>query len=165
MRSVGIVVAIALTLLRANGFDNAVAEYRAGNYLRALDGFLYAATERHDAAAMFNVALMYDQGKGVRADRRKAETWYRKAAEAGDANAMFNLAVFAEKRGDFDEAERWYAAAAKAGYVEAMNNLAVLYLKKASDDPKAFVKAGMLLREAADAGSDYARKNLEIVTE
>ena len=165
MRSVGIVVAIALSLLRANGFDDAVADYRAGNYIRALNGFLYAATEQHNAAAMFNVALMYEQGKGVRRDRRQAETWYRKAAEAGDANAMFNLAVFAEKRGDVEEAERWYAAAAKAGYVEALNNLAVLYLKKASDDPKAFLKAGMLLREAASAGSSYARKNLKIVTD
>ncbi len=42
---------------------------------------------------MFNIGLAYSKGTGVAVDERAAFTWYRRAAEAGDAIAQYNLAV------------------------------------------------------------------------
>ena len=46
-----------------------------------------------NAAAQFNLGLMYDSGRGVRQDYTKAVQWYRKAAEQGVAEAQYNLGV------------------------------------------------------------------------
>jgi hypothetical protein len=47
---------------------------------------------------------------GDRGETAEVERWYRKAAEAGDTDAMFNLGVLAAGRG---EAAEWYRKAAK----------------------------------------------------
>ena len=44
-----------------------------------------------DAAAQFNLALMYDFGRGVPQDDVKGAAWYRQAAEQGYAKAQYNL--------------------------------------------------------------------------
>ena len=50
-----------------------------------------------NAAAQFNLGLMYDSGRGVRQDYTKAVQWYRKAAEQGQAEAQYNLGVMYEE--------------------------------------------------------------------
>jgi TPR repeat protein len=55
---------------------------------------------------------------------REAELWYRRAAQAGNADAMNNLGSVFERRGDVDPAMRWYRRAAEAGDVRGMTNLA-----------------------------------------
>ena len=45
----------------------------------------------------------------------QAEQWYRKAADAGDADAMFNLGALLAEQGEEDQAEQWYRKAADAG--------------------------------------------------
>ena len=47
--------------------------------------------EQGDAAAQFNLALMYDSGQGVTQDYKKALKWYRLAAEQGYLSAQYNL--------------------------------------------------------------------------
>jgi TPR repeat protein len=41
--------------------------------------------------------------------------WYRKAADAGDADAMFNLGAMLAEQGEEDQAVQWYRKAADAG--------------------------------------------------
>lgn len=65
--------------------------------------------------------LAYERG-----DLEAAETWYRKAAGAQYADAMFNLGNLLRERGDRDGAEHWYGRAAAAGVAEAAENLAIL---------------------------------------
>lgn len=48
----------------------------------------------------------------------------RKAAEAGDSNAMFNLGILLAEQGRDDHAEDWYRKAAETGHTSAMGNLA-----------------------------------------
>ena len=48
---------------------------------------------RGDAEAQFNLALCYDEGKGVAIDQAEAVRWYRRAADQGDASAQHNLGV------------------------------------------------------------------------
>jgi TPR repeat protein len=76
-------------------------------------------------------------------DEKEAATWYRKAAEAGDANGMERYAYFVENgRGgvdrSFGEAFVWYRKAAEKGQPAAMTRIGVLLgdkkmLKRAVD--------------------------------
>ena len=62
---------------------------------------------------------MYDDGQGVPQDYKQAVKWYTKAAEQGNAEAQYNLAlVYANGQGvpqDYKQAAKWYTKAAEQG--------------------------------------------------
>jgi TPR repeat protein len=72
--------------------DKGLAPYNAGDFATALTEWK-PLVEQGNAAAQYNLALMYDEGEGVIEDDREAVKWYRLAAEQGDANAQGNLGV------------------------------------------------------------------------
>ena len=49
------------------------------------------AADAGQAAAQFDLGLLYAQGLGVKRDLAEAEQWYRKAADQGNAEAEFAL--------------------------------------------------------------------------
>ena len=57
--------------------------------------------------------------------------WYRRAADAGDVGAQYNLGViYREGEGveaDATQAVAWFRRAADAGYAEAQFNLGVFF--------------------------------------
>jgi TPR repeat protein len=61
---------------------------------------------------------MYDLGKGVARDAVQAVSWYRKAADGGNASAMLNLGTMYECGSgvakDLVAAKTWYLNAMKA---------------------------------------------------
>jgi TPR repeat protein len=83
---------------------------------------------------MNNLALAYLKGKGVPQDKKQFLIWTKRAAEAGNAEAMHNLAI-AYLKGDLGVPQDkkqfliWTKRAAEAGNAEAMNNLHRAYLK------------------------------------
>ncbi|WP_455512162.1 tetratricopeptide repeat protein [Neisseria lactamica] len=84
------------------------------------------AAAQGNAAAQFNLGVMYENGQGVRQDYVQAVQWYRKASEQGDAQAQFNLGVmYAEGRGvrqDLALAQEWYGKACQNGDQKACDN-------------------------------------------
>ena len=95
-------------------------------------------------------------------------TWYRQAAEKGDARAMTNLGVCYEnghgvEQSD-EEAVKWYRQAADKGYAHAMFNLGVSYIGgqgvEQSDD-----EAVKWFRKAADKSNANAMFNLGVCYE
>jgi len=89
------------------------------------------AAEQGNAAAQFNLGMMYANGQGVTQDYSEAFRWYRKAAEQGNATAQFNLGVmYANGQGvarDDQQAVVWYQKAAIQGIAMAQNNLRAMY--------------------------------------
>jgi TPR repeat protein len=78
-------------------------------------------------------ARAYDLGRGVLKDLAVSVTWYRKAAEQGDADAQFNLGgLYADGQGvkrSYAQAARWYRRAAEQGHAWAQTNLGLMYRK------------------------------------
>ncbi|MEY9212105.1 protein kinase [Thermobifida halotolerans] len=102
-----------------------------------------AAPAAGDPHTMFTLGLRHrEQG-----DVAGAESWYRRAAEAGHLDSMFNLALLSRERGNMAEAESWYRRAAEAGDPDAMTNLGTL-LK----DRGEVAEAEQWHRRAAEAG-------------
>jgi tetratricopeptide (TPR) repeat protein len=82
-------------------------ETKRRQYKQALDA--YEAARGDQARAGSGRVLLGEQGK-----QDQAEQWYRKAADAGDADAMVNLGALLAERGEEDQADQWYRKAADA---------------------------------------------------
>lgn len=84
--------------------------------------------EKEDTEAMRKIAICYDDGYGVEKDDQKALEWYRKAAELGDAEAIYRIGSYYHwDVYDYEEALEWYKKAAALGHAEAMLRIGQLY--------------------------------------
>jgi len=133
-----------------------------------IDDMLLAArtrteAERGNATAQFNLALLYDQGRGVPEDPKEAVRWYTLAAEQGDVRAQRNLGyMFDAGRGapqDDGAAAEWYRRAAEQGDAGGQNNLATMYYL-GRGVARDFTEAARWFRAAADQGDAGAQHNL-----
>ena len=80
------------------------------------------AAEQGHAEAQHNLGVMYQHGRGVDVNYKKAIEWYEKAAEQGDADAQYNLGVMYDHGQGVDvnykKAIEWYEKAAEQGHAE-----------------------------------------------
>ena len=105
---------------------------QAGRPEQAVAAFRQALALQPDyPEAQFNLAQLYDRGRGAPADPAAAARLYRAAAEQGHAGAQVNLGrLYRDGRGvagDDAEAVRWYRRAAGQGQPFAQFNLAQMY--------------------------------------
>jgi uncharacterized protein len=113
--------------------DPAYAAFQRGYYLTAFAQATEHVETKKDVKAMTLLGELYAGGLGVRQDDAKAADWYKLAADRGDRNAMFALAMFrlqgrAGPR-DRDAAAKLLAAAAKLSHAVAAYDLALLYIE------------------------------------
>jgi TPR repeat protein len=140
--------------------DPAYAAFQRGYYLTAFALATDRVETKKDVKAMTLLGELYAGGLGIRQDDAKAGDWYKLAADRGDRNAMFALAMFrlqgrAGPR-DRDAAAKSLAAAAKLGHAVAAYDLALLYIE-GQLFPQDFNRAAELLRAAALAGNPEAQ--------
>ena len=113
--------------------------------------------------AQNNLGMMYSSGDGMPRDIAKALGWFRRAADAGSAEAQNNLATkYALGDGvpqDSAEALRLYRIAAGKGDVTAQYNLGVIYTE-GRIVPRDGAEAARWYRKAAERGSPQAQNNL-----
>lgn len=104
----------------------------------ALEWLKPAATNRHPLA-LYNLAVMYEQGQGLQVNPRRAASLYRQSlkglhrlAESGDARALYNLGtLFKEGRivdQNLPNAVAYIRKAADRDLAVAQHDLALLYL-------------------------------------
>ncbi len=74
-----------------------------------------------DPEAAFELGRLYRLGKGVPENPDKALALFRSSAEAGYADAQYQLGKHHEKAGDLEGAAYWMAEAGAGGHRRAMN--------------------------------------------
>lgn len=111
-------------------YAQAVAAYQQQDYARAF-ALLKPLAEQGDMTAQHNLAVLYQDGLGVRADMVQAAYWYEQAAQQGETEAQFMLGlIYSDGIGvtqDYERAAHWYRQAALQGHADAQNNLAARY--------------------------------------
>ena len=131
-----------------------------------IGGALRAAAAKGEAAAEFEIASRYAEGRGMAQNFTEAAHWFERAAKQGLAPAQFRLAGLHEKgvgvRKDLDAARRLYLAAGEAGHAKALHNLAVLYAEGIDGKPD-YLSAAKWFRKAADHGIADSQYNLGIL--
>ncbi len=117
---------------------------------------LEAAVADGNAAAMTELAALYQRGEGVEKDPARAIALYRRAAELGEAEAQFNLGnIFLLGEGvEVDEAWAltYYRQAASQGHELALRNMNQLYRAAGIDAPA-------LAEPAADEPDELVREH------
>ncbi len=112
------------------------------------------AAAKGDAAAMFNLGVLYCDGTGVPKDTTMAVEYFKKAAQQGHATAKSDLGfLYLNGMGglpqDYGKAVRLYQEAVKQGCNEAKNNLGMCYLN-GEGVPQDYAKAVKLFQEVAN---------------
>ena len=149
------VLSLAFTQVTAQDYNKGLEAAQAGDFAAALKEWLPLA-EQGDAAAQFNLGLMYDKGDGVLKDFSEALKWYRLSAEQGQAPAQRNLGVMYEFGNgvlqDKLTAHMWYNIASANGHKKAGE-----YRDERADlmTPDTIEKATAMARECM--ASDYKK--------
>lgn len=76
----------------AGPFEDGEAGYKNGDYVTAVR-LLGPLAEQGDAAAQYNLDVIYAFGRGVPQNFPLAATWYSKSADQGVPDAQYNLGL------------------------------------------------------------------------
>jgi uncharacterized protein len=139
------------------------AKRRTKSDVRAVRYWYAKAIQNGDPEAPFNLALMYDFGKGVKRSPRKAFLLYKKGAHNGDPWAQCNLGLaYREGTGtakNISEGVRWMRKAGNQGDSKSQYNLGLAYLD-GEGVHKSAAHAKSWLLKAAKQGHKNAKKLL-----
>jgi len=120
-----------------------------------------------DAAAQYNLGIMYDKGEEVPHNSKQAFYWYKKAAEQGVAEAQYNVAVmYGGGRGirrNSKQAFYWYKKAAEQGVAKAQYDLAVMYGRGVEGVPHDPEQEAYWYKKAAEQGVAKAQYDLAVM--
>jgi len=140
--------------------DMAYGAFQRGYYITAFALATQRVNDHKDVKAMTLLAELYANGLGIERDDKKAAEWYRLAADRGDREAIFALAMFnlGGRIGTVnrEQGAKLLAAAAKLGQPAAAYDLALLYLE-GQLFPQDFTRAAELFRAASQAGNPEAQ--------
>lgn len=136
--------------------------WRVKNYEKAFPMLIFAAKDGYSHAQNL-VGYAFDLGLASAPDAKKAVHWYRKAAEGGSREGLYNLALCHAKgrgiRKDERKAFDLYNQAAEKGHIQASCNLGVMYAEGAGTKPN-LVLAVRWWHTAAQRGDAKAQYNL-----
>lgn len=143
-------------------FAEGVAAYKAGDYVKAHKAFDYNA-KVGEPAAMYNLGVLYYQGKGVPKDASQAALWFKQAGEKGHADALASLGVLLYSGEGLPQnkvdAAKVFELAAQRGHIVSMNTLGEMYLK-GDGVAQNLDTAKVWLKQAAEKGNAQAQQNL-----
>ncbi|MDO5861737.1 MAG: SEL1-like repeat protein [Thermoplasmata archaeon] len=115
-----------------------------------------------DVASMAVLAHILRTGEGVPADKPRAAELYRRAAEAGDADSMYDLAMMLDAGDgipmDRAEAERWFRSSAELGDNDARLCLGGILYERSE-----FAEAESVFTDAALDGDVKGMYNLALM--
>lgn len=138
------------------------AFHARGDYSQALK-YIRRSANTDYAPAEGSLGWMYEHGKGVDRNLRKARQWYTKAAEHGNAYGQSVLGwMYAKGVGvarNSARAVEWFRKSSEQGLADAQNNLGVMYRNGdgVGQDPEQAVE---WFRLAANQGLAVAQNNL-----
>lgn len=119
--------------------------------------FITARAREGDTSALWELAHMYFDGRGVEKNHLCGLDYLQKAADRGAAWASYALSSLCMKRNDLAGGVRWMQKAAEQGFGNAQGMLGIFY---SSDKmcPKDLVKACVWLKVSA---SEHSSLNSE----
>jgi TPR repeat protein len=130
--------------------------------------FYMARAKAGDAAAQYDVGVLYARGDGLVQDMASAATWFHAAAAQGNVAAEYNLGVMYERGlgvgADQAEALNWYRSAADQNHPGAQFNLALAYAN-GGGTKQDFATAARWYKRAAEQGLPPAMANLAMLFE
>lgn len=160
-RRLGVSLMVAAAILPQVAFADVKAGVDAwarGDYPAAVREWQGPA-DKGDADAMFNLGQAFRFGRGVKADQRKAEDLFAKAAAKGHLQAADNYGLMLFQRGERAQAMSYIRAAADRGEPRAQYLLGVAHFN-GDNVPQDWVRAYALASLAQQNGIEQAKAAL-----
>lgn len=161
----GAMIAGVLTIAFATSSVPALADVKAGvdawsrgEHAVAVKEWLGPAASG-DPDAQFNMGQAYKLGKGVPQDVKRAEAWYRKAAENGHIKAADTLGLLLFQDGRKAEAIPFLQASAERGDPRAQYIMGIAHFN-GDVVGKDWVRAYALMSRSSAAGLEQATRGL-----
>jgi TPR repeat protein len=150
----------------AEGYEAGLAAYESGDYQTAFRIWEPLAAEG-DSRAQYGLGYMYDNGLGLPKNPSEAVDWYRRAAEQGNPEAQWDLALLYTKGRegipfDMERAAEWYRKVAEQGHAKAQHFLGKMYYL-GDGVPKNYDEAAKWSRMAADQGDAQGQNLLGVL--
>ena len=129
MKKILLAFTVLIAMLFGGDYEDGVKAYKNKDYKKTAELFQKAA-DKGNKWAQKDLALLYDNGQGVKQDYKKAAEYYQKASDQGVAQAQYNLGIFykdgmgVEK--DYKKAVELFQKAADQGHIYGQNNLAFM---------------------------------------
>lgn len=151
-------------------FELGIEKIMSGDFASAAEHFKLSYSHNHPGG-IFNLALCYEQGLGVRKNMNTAKMLYEVAFSMGNSSAGYNLGVFYSQglggtSKNFDQAKKCFERAAELGSSDAADALSqllvaakpkpVLMIDKIPDDD--FMMKDFPNRFAASAARNNMRR-------
>lgn len=153
----------AALAVEAATFEEAIALFQDKHYEEARQVALDFA-EKGDVRAMVMLGTMYQAGYGVQEDAREAARWYTLAADKGNKDALFSLAMMLldGSLGTIDKVRGipLLVKAAEGGNPAAQYNLGLL---ASNEDPPDWTRAFQWFARSAELGMAEGEYNLGIL--
>jgi hypothetical protein len=110
-----------------------------GKYEDAVEHFRMSSSS-NNASACYNLALLYEQGLGVKKDLEIALQLYKLASDQGHDKALYNMGVYFARglggvKKSSKKAKSYFERAATYGNVDAINALSLLIPDKKKPSP------------------------------
>ncbi len=122
---------VALDRLDTAGYGRHSAKHRTGGRERRTGESRWTQYATHGRVDDFyHLGLLYEAGHSIERNLKQARSWYRKAAELGDAGAQYALACRFEPS-DSPQAVAWLHKAAEQGHAQAQCALAEMQFQGA----------------------------------
>jgi len=146
-------------------YQKAVDAYNREDYKAAYKLILPLA-KKGFAQAQYNLGVMYEKGKGVKKNLKKAKKWFQFAAEQGVVKAQYKLGLmYGKGKGvakDYSKAIKWWNLAADQGNGKAQINLGWMY-EMGKGVPKDAQKAANWYQLASNQGLAKAQEKLNLL--
>lgn len=133
------------------------------NYEKAYSIFQKSCKLKNPSGC-YNLAVMYDLGKGIKKENEKAIELYEMSCKNGIINGCFNLGVIYDKgnivQKNMKKAIDYYSIACEKGNYRSCYNIAVVYLNSKEKD---YHKARIYFEKACNDLYKKGCKNSEIL--
>lgn len=133
-----------------------------GSYEEAVKHFI-EASKRNNACSICNLATLYRDGKGIKADMNIAETLYKQASDLGNAVALNNYGWFlmnkSKKKSELNLAYELFKKSAELGNDSGQNNYGTMLEFGVGISPN-YEEALINFQKAYDQGNTNAMINL-----
>ncbi len=124
------VIFLFVSVVQAADYQKGLEAAQKGDFETVYKEWLPLA-EQGDVRAQYNIGIMFENGRGVTKNIKKAFLWYEKAANQGHEYAQNNLGnMYYDGVGvkqDIKQAFFWYHKSASQGYAYAQYNLGDMY--------------------------------------
>ncbi|MBT3850140.1 sel1 repeat family protein, partial [bacterium] len=160
--SVGLLLIVTRVIAQVSDYEKANLAFNRGDYKTSYN-LIRPLAKKGFAQAQYSLGIMYEKGKGVDLNLKKAKKWFKLSAQQGISKAQFKLGlIYRNGQGgekNYSKAIKWWELAANRGNAKALINLGLIF-ENGLGVPQDYNKAIRLYSLAAGAGNTKAQKYL-----